>query len=94
MTACFFGDGTTNIGAFHEAVNLAAVWRLPALFVCENNQYMEYTPIADVIPWAARGRPRAGLRPERWWSTATTSPPSARWPAPPSTARAAAKDRR
>jgi TPP-dependent pyruvate/acetoin dehydrogenase alpha subunit len=39
-----------NIGAFHEAVNLAAVWRLPVLFVCENNQYMEYTPISSVIP--------------------------------------------
>lgn len=50
VTVCFFGDGTTNIGAFHEAVNLAAVWKLPAIFVCENNQYMEYTPIADVIP--------------------------------------------
>src|SRR5712691_2351177 len=50
VTVCFFGDGTTNIGAFHEAVNLAAVWRLPVVFVCENNWYMEYTPIADVIP--------------------------------------------
>jgi pyruvate dehydrogenase E1 component alpha subunit len=47
---CFFGDGTTNIGAFHEAVNLAAVWRLPVVFVCENNWYMEYTPIGEVIP--------------------------------------------
>ena len=50
VTMCFFGDGTTNIGAFHEAVNLAAVWRLPVVFVCENNWYMEYTPISDVIP--------------------------------------------
>ncbi|MCD2192905.1 thiamine pyrophosphate-dependent dehydrogenase E1 component subunit alpha [Actinomycetospora endophytica] len=50
VTACFFGDGTTNIGAFHEAVNLAAVWSLPVVFVCENNLYMEYTPIGDVIP--------------------------------------------
>jgi pyruvate dehydrogenase E1 component alpha subunit len=47
---CFFGDGTTNIGAFHEAVNFAAVWKLPVVFVCENNLYMEYTPIGDVIP--------------------------------------------
>ncbi len=46
VTVCFFGDGTTNIGAFHEALNLAAVWRLPVVFVCENNLYMEYTPIA------------------------------------------------
>jgi pyruvate dehydrogenase E1 component alpha subunit len=50
VTVCFFGDGAVNIGAFHEAVNLAAVWRLPLVFVCENNQYMEYTPIADMIP--------------------------------------------
>ncbi len=48
VSACFFGDGTTNIGAFHEALNLAAVWKLPVVFVCENNLYMEYTPIADV----------------------------------------------
>ena len=49
VTVCFFGDGTTNIGAFHEALNLASVWKLPIVFVCENNLYMEYTPIADVI---------------------------------------------
>ncbi len=42
-----FGDGTTNIGAFHESLNLAAVWRLPAVFVCENNLYGEYSPIAS-----------------------------------------------
>jgi pyruvate dehydrogenase E1 component alpha subunit len=50
VSVCFFGDGTTNIGAFHEAVNMAAVWRLPVVFVCENNLYMEYTPISDVTP--------------------------------------------
>jgi acetoin:2,6-dichlorophenolindophenol oxidoreductase subunit alpha len=59
VTVCFFGDGTTNIGAFHEAVNLAAVWRLPVVFVCENNWYMEYTPIADVIPVALPAADRA-----------------------------------
>jgi pyruvate dehydrogenase E1 component alpha subunit len=48
VTVCFFGDGTTNIGTFHEALNLAAVWELPVVFVCENNLYMEYTPIGDV----------------------------------------------
>src|SRR6187399_3506013 len=50
VTVCFFGDGTTNIGAFHEALNFAAIWKLPVVFVCENNLYMEYTPIKDVIP--------------------------------------------
>jgi pyruvate dehydrogenase E1 component alpha subunit len=48
VSVCFFGDGTTNIGAFHEALNFAAVWKLPVVFVCENNLYMEYTAIADV----------------------------------------------
>lgn len=49
-----FGDGSTNIGAFHEALNLAAIWKLPVVFVCENNQYGEYsrmeltTPVADI----------------------------------------------
>ena len=37
VAVAFFGDGATNIGAFHEALNLAAVWKLPVLFVCENN---------------------------------------------------------
>lgn len=50
VTVCFFGDGAVNIGAFHEAVNLAAIWQLPIVFLCENNQYMEYTPISTMIP--------------------------------------------
>lgn len=50
VSVCFFGDGTTNIGAFHEALNFAAYMKLPVVFVCENNLYMEYTPIAEVIP--------------------------------------------
>jgi acetoin:2,6-dichlorophenolindophenol oxidoreductase subunit alpha len=48
VTVCFFGDGATNIGAFHEALNLAAVWALPVVFICENNRYMEYTAIETV----------------------------------------------
>ncbi|MHB1165843.1 MAG: thiamine pyrophosphate-dependent dehydrogenase E1 component subunit alpha [Candidatus Nanopelagicales bacterium] len=48
VSVAFFGDGATNIGAFHEAINLAAVWKLPVIFVCENNLYMEYTPISSV----------------------------------------------
>jgi pyruvate dehydrogenase E1 component alpha subunit len=48
VSVCFFGDGTTNIGAFHEALNFAAVWKLPVVFVCENNLYMEYTAIGEV----------------------------------------------
>jgi TPP-dependent pyruvate/acetoin dehydrogenase alpha subunit len=48
ISVCFFGDGTTNIGAFHEGLNFAAIWKLPVVFICENNLYMEYTPIGDV----------------------------------------------
>jgi acetoin:2,6-dichlorophenolindophenol oxidoreductase subunit alpha len=48
VAVAFFGDGATNIGAFHEALNLSAVWALPVLFICENNLYMEYTPIGSV----------------------------------------------
>src|SRR6188472_1728159 len=61
VTVCFFGDGTTNIGAFHEALNFAAIWKLPVVFVCENNLYMEYTPIGDItaVPSPAGDRASA-----------------------------------
>jgi len=49
VSVAFFGDGTTNIGAFHEAANMAAALRLPVLFVCENNEYAEYTPRAATM---------------------------------------------
>jgi len=66
VTVCFLGDGATNIGAFHEALNLAAVWQLPVIFICENNQYMEYTAIGTVTavprPAADRAAPY-GLEP-------------------------------
>jgi acetoin:2,6-dichlorophenolindophenol oxidoreductase subunit alpha len=66
VTVCFLGDGATNIGAFHEALNLAAVWKLPVIFICENNQYMEYTPIGTVtaVPRPAADRAASyGLEP-------------------------------
>src|ERR1700723_4770060 len=66
VSVCFFGDGTTNIGAFHEALNFAAIWKLPVIFVCENNLYMEYTPISEVTPVprpAADGASAYGLEP-------------------------------
>ncbi len=59
VAAAFFGDGATNIGAFHEALNLACVWKLPVVFVCENNGYMEYTPIGAVTAVANPAADRA-----------------------------------
>jgi acetoin:2,6-dichlorophenolindophenol oxidoreductase subunit alpha len=59
VATAFFGDGATNIGAFHEALNIAAVWRLPVLFICENNLYMEYTPISSVTAAANPAADRA-----------------------------------
>src|SRR6266849_72606 len=61
ISVCFFGDGTTNIGAFHEALNFAVVWKLPVVFICENNLYMEYTPISEVtaVPDPSAGRAAA-----------------------------------
>ena len=66
VAVCFFGDGTTNIGAFHETLNFAAIWDLPVVYVCENNLYMEYTPIGEVtaVPNPAADRASAyGLEP-------------------------------
>ena len=59
VTVCFFGDGATNIGAFHESLNLAVVWQVPVVFVCENNQYMEYTAIHEVTAVADPAGDRA-----------------------------------
>ena len=48
VSACFFGDGASNEGTFHESLNLAAVWKLPVVFVCENNGFGEFTPMQTV----------------------------------------------
>ncbi|HYZ66623.1 MAG TPA: thiamine pyrophosphate-dependent dehydrogenase E1 component subunit alpha, partial [Mycobacterium sp.] len=49
VTVVSFGDGATNTGSFHEAANMAALWDLPIVFVCQNNQYAEMTPTQDTM---------------------------------------------
>ncbi|HZW57558.1 MAG TPA: thiamine pyrophosphate-dependent dehydrogenase E1 component subunit alpha [Nitrososphaerales archaeon] len=46
IAASFFGDGASNIGMFHESLNMASVWKLPVIFICENNMYGEYSPLS------------------------------------------------
>lgn len=50
VAVAFFGDGATNIGTFHESLNLAQLWQVPAVFVCENNHYAESTPAVQQLP--------------------------------------------
>jgi TPP-dependent pyruvate/acetoin dehydrogenase alpha subunit len=50
VSLAFFGDGATNIGTFHESLNLAQLWRVPAVFVCENNRWAESTPATQHMP--------------------------------------------
>ncbi len=59
VVACFFGDGAANQGVLLEAMNMAALWKLPVLYVCENNQYGEYTPMQHVTAGeiSKRGEP-------------------------------------
>src|SRR5262249_8577248 len=62
VTLCFFGDGTANMGAFHEGLALASQWKLPVVFICENNQYAMGTPLyrtlaVDDVVVRARGYP-------------------------------------
>lgn len=49
VTVVSFGDGATNTGSFHEAANMAALWDLPIVFVCQNNRYAEMTPTTDTM---------------------------------------------
>jgi pyruvate dehydrogenase E1 component alpha subunit len=50
VTLCFFGEGATNIGGFHEGLSLAGLWKLPIVFVCENNLYSMGTPLSRTMP--------------------------------------------
>jgi pyruvate dehydrogenase E1 component alpha subunit len=64
VAACFFGDGATSEGAFHEGVNLAAVWNLPVVFACENNLYGASTHVTKVtrLPCLAERAAGYGIR--------------------------------
>jgi len=64
VTLCFFGDGTANMGAFHEGLALASLWKLPVIFICENNLYSMGTPLyrtlaVEDIAVRAKGYPMA-----------------------------------
>jgi pyruvate dehydrogenase E1 component alpha subunit len=50
VCVCFFGDGSSNTGAFHEGINLAALWKLPVIFLCENNLYAISVPVSKSVP--------------------------------------------
>lgn len=67
IVLCFFGDGATGQGAFHEAVNMGAVWKLPVIYLCENNLYAMSTPVAEVFgePNIAKRAVAYGLPGER-----------------------------
>jgi TPP-dependent pyruvate/acetoin dehydrogenase alpha subunit len=59
VTVCFFGDGALGQGVLYEAMNMAALWKLPVMYVCENNLYTEYTPITETAAGDIGARPQA-----------------------------------
>ncbi|HWP34218.1 MAG TPA: thiamine pyrophosphate-dependent dehydrogenase E1 component subunit alpha [Thermodesulfobacteriota bacterium] len=59
IAACFFGEGALGQGLLYEVMNMAALWALPVLYVCENNLYNEYTPMAETTAGELAARPRA-----------------------------------
>jgi pyruvate dehydrogenase E1 component alpha subunit len=88
VTVCYFGDGASNIGAFHEALNMAAIWKLPVIFVCQNNLYAEHsalglmTSVENISERGAAYRMPAqtvdGNDPDAMWQAARTAVERAR----------------
>ena len=76
VTCCFFGEGAAAEGAFHESLNLAALWKLPVLFVCENNGYAMGTALDPLRVWrpTSAAMPRAIAFPPKRWTAWTWSP--------------------
>jgi TPP-dependent pyruvate/acetoin dehydrogenase alpha subunit len=80
VAVCFFGDGAANQGYFHECLNMASIQRLPIVFVCENNLYAEFTPMADATAGAdiagraaAYGLPSAVVDGNDLWAVHTSA---------------------
>ncbi|AXQ30675.1 thiamine pyrophosphate-dependent dehydrogenase E1 component subunit alpha [Solimonas sp. K1W22B-7] len=81
VTLCCFGDGASNIGAFHEALNLAALWKLPVIFLCQNNGYGECTPYGKATASARISDRAAAYGPNMLGVTVDGNDPEAMWTA-------------
>ena len=87
VTLCFLGDGALNQGAFHEAMNLARIWKLPVLFVCENNLYAMGTALGRhqaetdlALRASSYGMPAWPVARIWWWGTGISTLPMFRLP--------------